>query len=185
MLENLINLVKEHAGESLANNPAIPDAQNGEAAQAASHSIISGLQDAVQNGNLQDVLHLFSGNTAVQDSPVAQNIQGNFVQNLMQKFGLDSAQAGSISSSLIPGILQKLVHKTNDPNDSSFDLQGIMNGLSGGKTEGFDVQGLLNKFKGGLDKNGDGNVGLDDMQALFKGGESGGGWLDKVKGLFS
>jgi uncharacterized protein YidB (DUF937 family) len=185
MLENLINLVKEQAGDPIVNNPAIPNEKNGEAVQEASHSIVSGLQQALQGGNLQDVMHLFSGNTAVADNPVTQNIQGGFVQNLMHKFGLDAAQAGSIASNLIPGVLQKLVHKTNDPNDSSFDLQGILNGLSGGKTSGFDVQGLLNKFKGGMDKNGDGNVDLQDLQSLFQGGGEGGGLMDKVKGLFN
>jgi len=185
MLENLLNLVKEHAGDAVIHNPAIPDEQNDAVVQEASGSIISGLQGALAGGNIKDVLHLFSGSQDAAQSAVAQNIQGGFIQNLVSKFGIDPSQASNVGGSLIPQVLQNLVHKTNDPNDSSFDEQGILNNLSGGKTAGVDVQGLLGKFKGGLDKDGDGDVDLQDLQSALSGAGQGGGLLDKVKGLFS
>lgn len=180
MLEQLLNLVKEHIGTT----DAVPAGQQEVIAQDATHAVEGGIKDALQGGNISDVMHLFSGQSDVTGNPVAQNIQGGFIQNLVSKFGIDASQAGSIASSIIPGVLGKLVNKTNDPGDSSFDLQSIMHHFSGGSTAGFDVQGLMNKFKGGLDKDGDGDVDLQDLSAMFKGGTGGGGLMDTVKGLF-
>jgi hypothetical protein len=69
----------------------------------------------------------------------------------MSKFGLSSEKASGVANSLIPGIMNKLVHKTNDPGDSSFNLQGILSSLGGS----------------GLDKNHDGKLNLDDVKSLF------------------
>ena len=46
MLENLINLVRENAGDAIINNPAIPNERNEEAVQDTSNSIVSSLQNA-------------------------------------------------------------------------------------------------------------------------------------------
>ena len=42
--------------------------------------------------------------------------------------------------------MSKLVKKTNDPNDKSFDLQGIIGSLAGRKLDG--VGDMMNKVKG-------------------------------------
>ena len=159
MFENLLNLVKENAGDAIINNPAIPNERNDEAISAASSSIVDGLKNAVSSGNINDVMQMFSGGNAAS-SPLAQNIHGGFVQNLMNQFGLDSKQAGGIANNLLPNILNKFVHKTNDPNDSSFDLQNILHNVGGGN---LDIQGILSKFSGGA---------------------ASGGLMDTVKGLF-
>ena len=133
---------------------------------------------------MQDVLKLFSGQQDVQSNPVTANIAGGFMQNLMNKFGFDSQTAGNVANGLIPDVMNKLVHKTNDPTDQSFDIQGIFNSISGGKTSGMNVQGLLDKVKkGGFDMDGDGDTDLQDLMAVFSGGS--GSVMDKVKGLFN
>jgi len=187
MLENLFNLVKQYAGDDIINNPSIPNERNDEAVSGVADSIAGGLQGALASGNIKDILSMFSSNQDVAQSNVAQNIQGGFIDNLVGKFGLDRGQAGGIAASLIPMVLQNLVSKTNDPNDNSFDLQGILNNFSGGKTSGFDISGLMNKFKGGaFDRDGDGDTDLQDIAAMLKGGGvSGGGVMDAVKGLFN
>lgn len=159
MFENLLNLVRENAGDAIINNPAIPNERNEEAISTASSSIVDGLKNAISNGNISDVMNMFSSGNAAS-SPLAQNIHGGFVENLMHQFGLNSTQAGSIATSLLPNILNKFVHKTNDPNDNSFDLQNILQHIGGG---GLDIQNILSKFSGG---------------------NSGGGLMDAVKGFF-
>lgn len=187
MLDNLLNLVKQSAGDAIANNPAIPNGKNEEVIAEASNSITGGLQRLLSGGGLKDVLKLFSGQDGeVENSNVTRQISGGLIQNLMDKFGLDNQSAGNVASSVVPGVLSNLVQKTNDSNDNSFDIQSLFNSLSGGKTAGINLQGLLSKIKGGaLDLDGDGDTDMQDLLSLFNSGRNGGGGLmDKVKGLF-
>lgn len=168
MLDNLLNLVKEHAGEAIINNPAIPNERNDEAVELASNSIVETLKNAASNGNFSDIMSMFQGGNNAGSSPMASAMQSGLVQNLMSKFGLDSNAAGGIASSLLPMVINKFVSKTNDPNDSSFDLQGIISKVAGG-AGGLDIQSLIGQFTGG------GNAANTN---------SGGGILDSIKGLF-
>jgi hypothetical protein len=181
MLDQLINLVKENAGDVINNNPAIPADKKEEAASVTGSSIAGGLQDILSKGGIKDVLKLFSGKTDVAENPVTQHVNNSVTNNLSSKLGIPSSQASGIASSIIPSILGKLVNKTNDPNDSSFNIQDIFNHFSGGKTSGLDVGSLLNKFKGGMDKDGDGDVDMSDLSSMFGGS---GGIMNSVKGMF-
>lgn len=184
MLDQLTNLVKQYAGDAIINNPAIPNERNDEAINETSNSIAGGLQNMLSSGGAQDILKMFSGNQNVSNSAVTSNVSGGVIQSLMNKFGLDQNVASDIANNLVPNVMQNLVQKTNDPNDSSFDIQGIFDNLSGGSTSGFNMQALLNKFKGaGLDQDGDGDTDLQDLTKMLSGG--GGGILDKVKGMFN
>ena len=161
MLENIIDLVRQHAGDAIINNPAIPNEKNEEAVSDASNSIIAGLKGAVANGNIDGVVNLFKGGAhAAGSSPVAQNIQNGYAQDLVHKFGLDHGKASQIAGSLIPIVLQKFIHKTNDSNDNSFNLQNIIGSLTGGA----GLQDILGKSGGG-------------------GNDTGGGIMDKIKGM--
>ncbi|MBX3256059.1 MAG: hypothetical protein KF862_18125 [Chitinophagaceae bacterium] len=185
MLDNLFNLVKQYAGDAVINNPAIPNERNEEVIAEASGSIQGGFQDILAQGNISDVLKLFGGrdNGGVQNN-ITQQISGGLIENLIGKFGMDRQSAGSIAGGLIPAVLNNLVSKTNDPQDSSFNIQSLFNSFSGGKTSGMDIQGLLNKVKGGaLDLDGDGDTDLQDLLLLFNQGK-GGGLMDKIKGMF-
>jgi hypothetical protein len=182
MFDQLIDLVKKHSGEAITNNPSIPNEKNEEAIRDASGSIMSGLQGLLSQGNLTDVLKMFSGQ-GNSTSAVSQHISGGFVQNLMDKFGLDKHQAGNIADKVVPNVLDDMVKKTNNPNDNSFDIQGIFNSLSGGQTSGLNVQGLLDKVKEGkLDLDGDGDTDLQDLLSVIKCG-AGGNLVDKATGL--
>ena len=147
MLENLINLIKEHAGDAVINNPAVPNEQNNAVISEAGNSIVGSLKNMISQGNIQDVMNLFHNSGNVGSNPATQNITGNFVQSLMNKFGLDQNAANGVAGNLIPNVLQSLVHKTNDPNDSSFDLQGIISHLTSGQPTDAGG-GVLDKIKG-------------------------------------
>ena len=91
------------------------------------------------------------------------------------------SRRANIADNLIPTVLKRLVQKTADPADKSFDIQKIFNEVSEGKTNGLDVKGMMTKFKASMDKDGDGDVDLQDLKAFFTGS---GGVVDKVKGFF-
>jgi Bacterial protein of unknown function (DUF937) len=164
MLDSLLDLVKQNAGSAIINNPAIPNERNDEAVSEAGNSIVGGLQQMISGGNIQDVIGLFThqgGNMA--DHPAAQQLTGGFVSTLMNKFGLDQSAATSAAASLIPTVLQKLVSKTNDPNDSSFDIQSIVGQLSGGSAGGLDIGNLVSQFTQGKEG---GNI-MDSLKGMF------------------
>jgi hypothetical protein len=190
MLEELLNLVKENAQGAVVNNPAVPNEQNDAVMHAATASITSGLQEEMANGNTSQVLSLLGGNSAADpQNPVVNRISGNFVGTLLEKFHLPAGAAQQIAGSLIPTVLGSLVKKTNDPNDHSFNLQGILNSLTGGKAAGLDLSGILGRFSGGLDRDGDGDVDLQDLMGALSNGarqqqqqQSGGGGLAGMLG---
>jgi len=184
MLQQLADLVKENAGSIINSNTDIPADKKEEAFQVAGASLADGIQSVLSQGGVTDLMKLFSGKADVSNNPIAQTASQSFTDRLSSQLGISTSQAGGLAASIIPMILGKLVNRTNDPNDKSFDLQDMLNQFSGGKTAGLDVGGLLNKFKSGLDKDGDGDVDLNDLTSMFSGGGSGGGLGDALKGLF-
>jgi len=138
------------------------------------------LQSALAGGKIQDVLGYFKGGES--DGEIVKEATGNYSKDLQHNLGLNESDAQNAANKVIPQAMNQLATKTTDPSDNSFNIQDIFNELSGGKTGGMDVQALLNRFGGGkLDKDGDGDVDMQDLTSMF----SGGGVMDKVKGMFS
>ncbi len=165
MLDNLLDLIRQNAGSSIINNPAIPNEHNDAAISAAGNSIMSGLQNMMSSGNIQDVVNLFNhtgGNIA--STPAAQQISGGFIQNLMSQFGLNQSAASGVASSLIPQVLQNLVHQTNDPNNSSFNIQSI-NGQIAGGGQGGGLENIISQFTGGNQAAGGSSI-MDTLKGL-------------------
>jgi len=152
MLEQLINLVKENAQDTIINNQAVPNQFNDAAIGEAGKVIQDVLGAAVQNGNLQDVMGIFGTSSNLQSNPLVNNIIAQLTQNLATKFGINSGAAQSIAATIIPMVLSQFSQKTNDPAKNGFDINDIMGSLSGGKAKGIDfgqVLGQLNSGKGG------------------------------------
>ncbi len=183
MLDEIMNLLKQHGGDAIVKNNDIPNEKNEAVIQESSTSIFSSLQGLVSGGQLNDLVKMFGGNSNAA-STVNQQVSGNLVQNLMDKFGLNHQQASGVADKVVPNVMNDMVAKANNPADNSMDVQGIFNKLSGGQTSGFNIQSLVDKVKGGkFDIDGDGDTDLQDLMALMKGG--GGNLMDTVKGLFS
>lgn len=171
MLDQLVQLVRENAQQTVVANPAIPNEQNEAVIGEATHSIAAGLQSALASGNVREVMGLFNSDGQVDNSnPVVNNISGNLIGNLTEKFNLNGGTAASIAGALIPAVLGSLVKKTNDPANNGFSLDGIFSSLTGGSTQGMNLGGLLGKFAGGLDKDGDGDVDMQDLMGMISNG---------------
>lgn len=148
MLDQLLNLVKEQAGDAIVNNPAIPNQHNDEAINMASSSIFDALKGQASSGGIGNLLNMFSGGGASAGSnPLVSSVVSNLASQYAQKFGISPAIANTVASSLIPMVMEKFVNKTNDSNDNSFDLNGIVSSLTG-KGES-DIASLIGQFTGG------------------------------------
>jgi hypothetical protein len=181
MLDNLITLVKQNASAVL-NNPDIPAEKKEEAINLAGTSIVGGLQSALAKGGAKDVMGLFNSTPdTLGTNPIMQYISGSYGDALVGKLGLNTQQAGNLSSALMVPVMNQFISQTNDSSNKTFDMQQMFNELSDGKTSGFNVSSLFAKFKAGMDRDGDGDVDMDDFKSLFAGS---GGLLDKIKGAF-
>ena len=177
MFDKLINLIRENAGTGIMNNNAIPNEKNEAAVETAGNSIVSTLRNALAGGRISDVLGFFK-NGGSQSDPIVQEATSNYAQDLKQTVGLDDVAAQDAAAKLVPQTMTQLASRTADPSDNTFNIQEIFNSLSGGKTGGVNIQSLLNRFG---DKDGDGDVDLQDLKSMFTGG---GGLMDNVKGMF-
>lgn len=197
MLKELFDLVKGNATESVINNPDIPNEHNDEVVAEATNTVASGLRNVVAGGGLQSLLSLFGGGGADKKSllsnPIVSMMMGHFAGKLMNKFNMNNSQANSVSGSLIPSVLESLINKSNDPNDSGFSLEKLLGSITGNKsgdqnTGGGGIGDLLKQLAGGEQGSGGGGI-LDIVKNMAGGAQQqqqangGGGLLDLIKGF--
>ncbi len=177
MLDQLLNLVKENAGDLIVNNNQVPNQFNEASIGEATNAIKNGLGNALQQGKLQDVLGMFGNAQNLGSNPVVSDIISQFAGSLGGKFGVDGSAAQNIASELIPQVLGKFVNKTNDPNDNSFNINDVIGQLSGGKAGGLDFGNIVSQLQQG------GKVDFGGLAGQLLGGK-GGGLGDALGGLF-
>jgi hypothetical protein len=141
MLDQLIKLVKDNAGEAIVNNPAVPNEKNELAINTTANSIFDSLKNQIGSGNLGSIMDMFTGGGDASSSSLINGVSSGVIGDLMAKVGLDKAAASNVVNQLVPLVMNKLKNKTNDPSDSSINLDGIMNAL-GGKG-GNDILGSI------------------------------------------
>ena len=208
MLEELFNLVKGSAGDSVINNPDVPNEHNNEVVAEATNTVASGLRNMVAGGGLQNIISLFNnkdqqgnGGSGLLNNPIVNMMIGHFTGKLTSKYNIGGAQANNVASSLIPDVIGNLINKTNDPNNSTFSLEGLLNSITGGKTtevmqeqqsignSGFNFQDLIGQFTGGGGQSGGGGGLMDIVSKLAGGAQNqqqktdGGGLMDLIKGF--
>lgn len=213
MLEELFNLVKGSAQETVVNNPEVPNDQNDEIVAEATNTVASGLRNMVAGGGLQNILSLFGNNTGgnqqqqgssgLLSNPIVNMMVGHFAGKLMSKFNLGGAQANNVANNLIPSVISNLVNKSNDPGNGSFSIESLLNSITGGASNqvvqqqqesgnsGFNISDLIGQFTGGGNtQQSGGGGGLMDIVSQLAGGaqaqqqkNGGGGLMDLIKGF--
>ncbi|MBS1509734.1 MAG: hypothetical protein JST86_02740 [Bacteroidetes bacterium] len=198
MLEDLFKLVQSHAQDAVVNNPDVPNEKNDAVIADATHSVAEGFQGALAGGGLQNVISMFAGgggnSSSLLNNPVVSNIISSFTNKLTNDHGVNNAAASGIASSLIPTVINSLISKVNDPNNSSFTLDNLLHSITGGQSSqvaaqqqpGFSFQNLISEFTGG--GNGGGGGLMNIVSQLAGGAQSqqqggGGGLMDMIKGF--
>jgi hypothetical protein len=207
MLEELFNLVKGTATDSVINNPEVPNEKNNEVVAEATNTVASGLRNMVAGGGLQNIISMFTGGGQQPDSksllsnPIVNMMVGHFAGKLMTKFNIGGQQANHVATDLIPNVLSNLISKSNSPENNGFSLEALLNSITGGQTaqvvqqqqtegnSGFNFQDLIGQFTGGGGQSG-GSGGLMDIVSKLAGGaqtqqqrNGGGGLMDLIKGF--
>ncbi len=144
MLDKILSLVRENAQDAVINNPDIPEDKKEGVIQEAAASIFDGVQKETSGGGLQNIISSFAGGGGSGAiSGIIDHVKGSFVQNLIEKVGLDSGKAAGIASTLIPLVINKLFHKTADPGDDSFNVQELLSTFSGKSGEEGGIMGAV------------------------------------------
>ena len=149
MFEQFMQLVQQYGQQSVVNNPDVPNEHNEGVMKEAGSAIMS-----VLGGEPEKAGEILDN----PDHPAVQQIQGNFITNIMQKFGISESAAGSIATTLIPTVMASL---KNGGGGTGFNIQEILQSVGGGNLGSIGA-------KLGLDKDGDGDVDLNDVTKMFK-----------------
>lgn len=158
MLENLINLVKDNAQNLVVNNAQVPNENNDAVINETGNTIVDGLKNALSGGNLSGVMSLLGGKEGIANNPIVGNIISGLTQTLQSKFNIGGDAAANVANGLVPQVMDNLVSKTNDPNDNSFDLQGILSNIGADKLG--NIGDIIGNITGGNSEDGGGIGGM-------------------------
>jgi hypothetical protein len=147
MLDQLLKLVEQNAGDAIVKNDAIPNQFNKDAIQDVAAQIYNGLQGQAKQGNIQELSSMFKGGS-VSNNPMVDQIISTITGSLASKFNVSPHTASSIANSLIPMVMNQFIKKTNDPNDKDFDLQDMLKNFTGDN----NVGDMLSQFTGNSSK---------------------------------
>lgn len=203
MLEELFNLVRKSAGQPVIDNPDVPNEHNNAVVAEATNTVASGFRNMVAGGGLQNLLSLFNNGKTKGDlmsNPIVNMMIGHFSGKLMNKYNLGGNEANKVASNLIPDVINNFISRINDPSDSNFSIDKLLNSITGGQSAeitreqqeqgnaGFNFQDLIGQFTGNHNKNREG--GLMDIISRLAGGaqvqqqkNGGGGLMDLISGF--
>lgn len=205
MLKELFDLVKEYAGDSVVNNPDVPNEHNDEVVAEATNTVASGLRNVVAGGGVGSIIDLFkggaddnnqeqSGISKLMSNPMVSMMVGHFASKLMSKYKLGNSQANNVASSLIPNVIGGLISKNNSGGGNM--IGDLLNSITGGQAQttagnqGLDIGSLISQFTGGGQQSNSGGGGLMDIVSQLAGGaqqeqakNGGGGLMDLIKGF--
>jgi hypothetical protein len=143
MLDQLINLVKEHAGSVIIDNTDVPNEKNDAVINTTATGIMDHLKNLAGNGGLSNITSLLQQGANGNGSEVS-NMSNTIASNIATSFGIESTKAQGIVQHLIPTVMNSLSQKTNDPNDNSFTMDGILSSLTSGVG---GIGGMMDSFK--------------------------------------
>ena len=132
MIENLTKLIRENSDELNLNNQAIKNENKEAVISETVNVIISQLKIEVSKGNIIGLTEILNSNGNLSNNKIVLAMVSNFSESLLAKFELNNNDAEHISQNLIPTIMHQLILKTNDLNDDSFNIQGLLSNLGGG-----------------------------------------------------
>ena len=184
MFEQLTQLVQQYGGDAVVNNTAVPNEHNEAVIGEASSSIFAGLQKIASEGGAEQLAGLFNGTSSIDSSnPVVQQLTQQLSGSLGEKFGLSSSDSSGVASSMVPQVLNSLVNKAKDPNDSSFNISDIISSISGNSGQASNIMDTISKYgtQFGLDQNADGKLDVADVMVVAK---SSGGFSGFIGRLF-
>jgi hypothetical protein len=153
MLDNILDLVKGQVLPAITGNANIPENQKNAVVETTASSLLEGLKDQLIPDNLNEVVNMFSGNSPLShfgNAAMVQGIQSTVTSALTSKLGLNSGIASTIAGVVVPAVMKMFTNKVADENEPGFNVQSLIEALTGGKSNGKSSGGGLLDMIGGL-----------------------------------
>jgi hypothetical protein len=168
MLELLQGLIQKAGQGAVVQNPEVPNEHNEGVMGEVMQGLMGGLSNqANSQGGLGGLIGLLGTDTensgSLMSNPIVGNIAQSVLNNLMNKFGLSNSTASGVVDNMLPSVLGNLINKTNDPNDNSIDLGGLLESITDGKTAGIDFGSILSQGAAAFS---DGKLDINDLMKL-------------------
>ena len=185
MLEQLFDLVRGAGQKTVVENPEVPNEYNNDVMAEATSTVAGGLKNVMAGGGLENIINLFQGGGQQSSgggvrnllkNPMVTMMIGHLISKLTGKYKMSPASASNVATNLVPEVLDNLIQKTKDPNNSSFTLDKLVASLTGGDDNipqqdsgGFNFQDLIKNFTGNRNNAGNsGNAGFDLQDIIGK-----------------
>lgn len=109
MLDDIINLGKQHMGKLINEQTDLDGSKTDEAVDVTKDTVIGGIKGELMKGNFDGVMDLFNGKAPTTTSnPIVRSITDSLVTNLASRLGINRAIAQQIANIAIPFIMNKL-----------------------------------------------------------------------------
>lgn len=128
MFEQIMNMLNQHGSQTINSAaPGIPQEQHANIIEEATRAITGQMQTMQANGQTEELNQMAQGNVD-PNHPAVQQAQGNFINNITSKLGIDPAMAKTLAVTLLPVLISKMMHHGNQPEQQQ---NGGMGGMLG------------------------------------------------------
>jgi hypothetical protein len=148
-MEDLMKLVKEKASTAFSDQNEFIIEKKTEVVNLVSDSVIGGLKEKLDSGDMDTLGSLFTGNVKLETHPLTKEIGEKFKAGLVSKIGLKQEQATKLSASIIPQILDTVVNKISGSVGNRETLGTMLKSLAGDSADKIDLKGLASKLSQG------------------------------------
>ena len=131
MIENLTQLVRENSTDAIIANPAMPNEFNNAAIEQVSQTIIDSLRCQIIGGQLKEVLSIFEKKSQLRTHIVLHDLNNCVINDLISKFGISYKSAADVAAKILFPVIDKLIKRTNDTADVTFDLKKFLSAVGG------------------------------------------------------
>ena len=151
MLEQLFDLVKGFGQKTVVENSEVSNEHNDDVMAEATNTVAGGLRNVMAGGGLENIINLFqnrsqgnngSSTSSLLKNPMVSMMVGHLISKLTSKYKMNTASASNVATNLIPDVLDGLIKKTQDPNDSSFTLDKLIGSLTGSGDDNIPQQAV-------------------------------------------